>query len=197
MVMYLGLKDIDLKKYGFGNYNFWHLTQWDMNKMWKEQLSGNFEKPWVFISTPTLHSHEPGVTPPGGQIMEIATLTDFDSFKDAQNLSYVEYAKKKKALADRLLDFVEQNYIPELRKHIAVQVVGTPTTNEDYVMAPRGNAYGSLMTPEQMGPKRLKAFTPWSNFFWCNASSGYAGVYGTVFTGAQLYIDLTGDKFLP
>lgn len=195
MVLYLGLKDIDLKKHGFGNFNTWHLTQWDMNQNWKEQLAGNFEKPWVFISTPTLHTSAPGIAPHGGHIMEIATVTDYDSFKQAQDRNYGEYAKKKLALAEQLISFVEKNYVPDLRKHIAVQVVGTPVTNEDFVMAPRGNAYGSLMSPAQIGTKRLKAVTPWKNFWWCNASSGYAGVYGTVGTGMRLYMDLTGDRF--
>lgn len=195
MVIYLGLKDIDLRQFGFGGHNVWHLEDWDMNKMWKEQLGGNFSKPWFFISTPTLHTKEGGTTPPGGHIMEIATLTDYDSFKAAQDRSYVEYAKMKHDLSERILDLVEQKYVPDLRKHIAVKVVGTTVTNEDFVMAPKGNAYGSLMNPAQLTLGRLKAKTPWKNFFWCNASSGYAGLYGTVGTGMQLYMDLTGDRF--
>jgi phytoene dehydrogenase-like protein len=195
MVVYLGLKDIDLRKYGFGKHNVWHLEQWDMNKIWKEQLAGDFSKPWFFISTPSLHTNEPGTTPPGGQIMEIATLTDYESFKKAQDRGYAEYAKMKMALADRLLDLVEKHYVPDLRKHIAVKVVGTTVTNEDFVMAPKGNAYGSLMDPAQISTDRLRADTPWKNFFWCNASSGYAGVYGTVGTGMALYMQLTGDNF--
>lgn len=195
MVVYLGLKDIDLRQYGFGKHNVWHLEQWDMNKTWKEQLAGDFSKPWFFISTPTLHTSEGGTTPTGGQIMEIATLTDYESFKRAQDRSYAEYAKMKMALADRLLDLVEKHYVPDLRKHIAVKVVGTTVTNEDFVMAPQGNAYGSLMNPAQISTERLRADTPWKNFFWCNASSGYAGMYGTVGTGMALYMQLTGDEF--
>ncbi len=195
MVVYLGLKDIDLRKYGFGKHNVWHLEQWDMNQIWREQLKGDFSKPWFFISTPSLHTDEPGTTPPGGQIMEIATLTDYDSFKQAQDRSYAEYTKMKMALADRLLDLIEQKYVPDIRKHIAVKVVGTTVTNEDFVMAPKGNAYGSLMDPAQISTNRLRAETPWKNFFWCNASSGYAGVYGTVGTGMALYMALTGDEF--
>ncbi|MCR4278405.1 MAG: NAD(P)/FAD-dependent oxidoreductase [bacterium] len=195
MVIYLGLKDIDLRDFGFGRHNVWDLAEWDMNKMWKEQLKGNFEKPWFFISTPSLHTHESGTTPEGGQIMEIATLTDFDSFHDAQQRSYAEYFKMKMALADHLLDLVEKKYVPNLRKHIVTKTIGTPSTNVDFVMATRGNAYGSHMTPQNLGIGRLKATTPFSNFFWCNASSGYAGMYGTTHTGLNLYMDLTGDRF--
>lgn len=196
MVMYLGLKPgFDLRKYGFGKFNTWHLQEWDMNKTWKDQLNGNFDKCWYFMSTPTLHSSAPGTAPEGCQILEIATLTDYQSFKDAQNKNYAEYMKKKLALAEHLLNLIEKTYIPDLRKNIVVKTIGTTTTNEDYVMAARGNAYGSALIPKNMGAGRLKADTPWSNFFWCNASSGYGGMYGTVHTGMSLYMQLTGDRF--
>ena len=196
MVIYLGLKPgFDLTKYKFGKFNTWHLQEWDLNKTWADQLAGNFEKCWWFMSTPTLHSSAPGTAPAGAHILEIATLTDYDSFHDAQKEGYAVYMKKKMQLAERLLDLVEKNYIPDLRKNIVVKSIGTTTTNEDYVLAARGNAYGSAMIPSQMAMGRLKADTPWQNFFWCNASSGYAGMYGTVHTGMSLYMQLTGDTF--
>lgn len=163
--------------------------------MWEDQLKGNFEKPWVFMSTPSLHTDHPGTTPEGGSVLEIATLTDYDSFADAKKESYAKYIKMKNALADRLLDWVTENYIPNLRDHIEVKVVGTPTTNMDYVNATRGNAYGNRLTPENMGIKKVTKQTPWENLFWCNATSGYGGVYGTCHTGINLYMDLTGDRF--
>ena len=46
-----------------------------------------------------------------------------------------------------------------------------------------------------MGLGRLKAATPWKNFYWCNAASGYPGVNGTIGTGMELYMRLTGDRF--
>lgn len=196
VVVYLGLKDIDLRDYGFGSSNIWHLEQWDMNKMWREMGEVNFENPWIFMSTPTLHTKEGGTTPgPENQILEIASYTEYQPFKDAQDRSYAEYAKLKQRVAERMIDLVEEKYIPNLRKHIMVKTVGTSTTNEDFILTPHGNAYGSTMTPEQVSLNRLKAKTPFDNFWWCNASSGWAGMYGTVSTGMQLYMDLTGDRF--
>lgn len=196
VMIYLGLKDIDLREYGFGSFNIWHLEQWDMNQMWREMAQVNFTKPWIFLSTPTLHTPEGGTTPsPKHQILEIAAYTEYQPFKDAKDKSYAEYTKLKLKVADRMLQIVEEKYIPNLRKHIVVQSIGTSTTNEDFVLAPVGNAYGSNMTPEQVSGARLKAKTPFPNFFWCNASSGWAGMYGTVATGLNLYMDLTGDRF--
>ena len=194
-MIYLGLKKgFDLKKYGFGKHNTWHFLQWDMNQMWKECLEGNFEKSLMFMSTPTLHSSFPGIAPKGAHILELATFTNYSLFAEAQKKGYGEYVRLKNKIAGKMLDLVEKHYIPDLRKHISVKVVGSPMTCEDFVMAPFGNAYGSLMTPKQT-INRVGAQSPFKNFYWCNASSGYPGIYGTVHTGASLYMDLTKDYY--
>ena len=73
VMIYLGLKDIDLTKFSFGKNNVWHCEDFGMNKMWDRQKKGDFSKPWIFISTPTLHTKEGGTCPPGHSIMEIAS----------------------------------------------------------------------------------------------------------------------------
>lgn len=197
IMIYIGLKPgFDLHKYGLGNFNTWHLEQWDMNKMWKDQLEDhNYTKPWFFISTAALHTSEHGDTPEGCQNIEIASLAGYDYFKKLQAKNYVEYNKEKMKLANRLLDLVEKYYVPDLRKHIAVKSIGTSTTNEDFCLVPYGNAYGAHLTPKQIGLMRVKAPTPFPNFYWCNATSGWAGFHGTCGTGMSLYMDLTGDRF--
>jgi phytoene dehydrogenase-like protein len=165
-----------------------------MNTTWDELTNMNFDKPWIFLATPTLHTDAHGTVPKGGSILEIETFCPYDPLKEAMDKSYAEYNKIKMKIANHMIDIVEKRYIPDLRTHIAVKVVGTPTTNEDFCLAPKGNAYGASLTPRNMGLKRLKANTPWKNFFWCNASSGYPGFYGTVKTGMNLYMQLTGDN---
>lgn len=195
IMLYLGLKDINLEEHGFGKHNTWHLEDWDMNENYKKQAAGDFSKPWVFISTPTLHSKEPGTAPEGIEIMEIATHTAYEPFKEAQERDTKEYARMKKELAEKIIDLIEKRYIPNIREHIAMKVVGTSTTNEDYVMVPKGSAYGAAMTPAQTALGRMNHESPWKNFYWCNATAGYPGVYGTVSTGMKLYMHLTGDQF--
>lgn len=196
VVVYIGLKDdIDLKDYGFGSYNIWHCEQWDMNKMWDDMGEVNFEKPWVFLSTPTLHTTDTTHAPKGCQILEIASYTEFKPFKEAQDRSYKEYYKMKEDVANRMIDIVEQRFIPNLREHIALKVIGTSVTNQDFCLAPEGNAYGSRMVPKNMRT-RLKSGTPFTNMKWCNASSGWGGIYGTTRTGVNLYMELSGDQFV-
>jgi phytoene dehydrogenase-like protein len=196
IMIYLGLQDIDLKKYGFGSFNIWHLEQWDMNKMWEEQGKGDFSNPWIFISTHTLHTNEKGVVAPENcEIMEIATYTEYGWLKKLKDKDPAAYEVEKNRLAERMIDLVEKHYIPDLRKHILTKVVGSASTNEDYAWAPQGNAYGMAFTPDQVGPGRFTDETPWSNFHLCNATAGYAGMHGTTGNGCNLYSKLTGDNF--
>ena len=95
----------------------------------------------------------------------------------------------------RSIDTIQEKYVPNLRDHIVINVVGSPITNERFCMARHGNAYGINMTPKNVSFKKITAETPFKNLHWCNATSGGAGVYGTVSTGMNLYMDLTGDEF--
>ncbi len=194
-MVYLGLQGIDLREYGFGNFNTWIMNNWDMDEAWRAQMSGDFKEPWVFIGTPTLHSSEPGIAPEGGQIMEIETLANFQQFRKLKRRNPREYERLKQKLRDQLIDFVATKYVPNLRKHIRVRPCGSPSTNRDFCLAPMGNAYGSHLTPRNMGLGRLKPETPFPNLRWCNASSGYGGIAPTCGTGVREYMHQTGDMF--
>lgn len=195
IVVYLGLKPgFEPENYDIGNYNTWHCLDWGMNTMWEACDRLDLEHAWFFMSTPTLHTAESGMAPEGGHTLEIATYLPYAPFKEAVDRSYAEYHRLKMGLANRLIDLVVKYHIPDLRGHIQVKVVGSPITSEDFVAAPFGNAYGSAMTPANT-TSRLTAETPFKNLYWCNASSGSPGIYGTVMTGTDLYMDLTGDFF--
>lgn len=195
VTVYLGIRGLDLRDYGFGRHNTWHLEQWDLNRTWDEAMREDWSRPWVFMATPSLHTPEGGTCPPDTQILELATGARYDYFRELRGRDRKAYARQKRELQDHLIDIVERRHVPGLRQHVALHVVGSPTTNEDYCRAPRGHAYGQHLTPGNLGPGRLKAATPWDNFFWCNAASGYPGVNGTIGTGMRLYMELTGDRF--
>jgi all-trans-retinol 13,14-reductase len=195
LMIYLGIKGLDLRDYGFGNHNIWHLEQWDINKAWNEMRKQDYAQPWMFLSTPTLHTSAPGVAPEGCSILEMGTVADYGYFKQLYDHDASEYRKQKRLLADRLMTLLQEKYIPTIEKHIALKVVGSPVSNETFCYAPYGNCYGSDLTPRNVGLNRLTSETPWGNLFWCNASSGYPSIYATTVHGMELYMKLTGDSF--
>ncbi|MBI3554892.1 MAG: NAD(P)/FAD-dependent oxidoreductase [Deltaproteobacteria bacterium] len=190
--MYLGTKDIDLRGYGFGSFNTWHYPHEDINAIYERQVVRNdLSDPWLFMSTPTLHTDEPGLAPPGGQVLCIATSCAYEPFRDLRASDVSAYRRLKHANKERILDILEANYIPGLRKHLAIQVVGTSATNERYCLAPQGNAYGIALTPENT-TSRISMSTPLDNLWLCNASAGWPSVAGTVGSGIKLHQLLTG-----
>lgn len=196
VMVYLGLKPgFDPARYGLGNHNTWHCLDWGMNTMWEAGKKLDVEHAWFFMSTPTMHGNDSGtVAPDGGHIIELATFAPYAPFKQAADQDYKDYLALKKGIAEKLIDLAVKYHISDLRDHIAVKVVGSPTTSEDFCNSPHGNAYGAALLPKHT-VSRLKADTPFPNLYWCNASSGIPGIYGTVTTGMELYIDLTGDDF--
>ena len=187
ITVYLGIRGIDLRDYGFGSFNLWHYPHDDLNAIYRRQQGPeSIDNPWLFMSTPTLHTSEPGLCPPGTQILELATSAAYSPFKELRDRYPKRYNIEKKHLRERIIDIVEQNYIPGLSRHIVRSVTGTPATNERYCRAPRGNAYGSALTPANVGLKRLSFQTPLKNLWTVNASAGYPSIAGTVGAAMEL-----------
>lgn len=192
--MYLGLRDLDLREHGFGSFNVWHYPHADLNRIYRVQGHDNdLSNPWLFMSTPTLHTDEPGLCPPGHQILEVATSCSYDHFKALRDEDPRAYTKEKVGIRDRILELIEDHYVPGLRKHLAMRVAGTPLTNEHYVRSPRGNAYGAALTPQNVRWPRVDFSTPVPNLFLVNATAGYPSIGGTVGSGMRLFDRLSGS----
>ncbi len=184
--LYLGTKGLDLRDYGFGSFNVWHYPHDDLNKIYADLERGDFQDPWLFISTPTLHTDVPGLAPPNGQVLVVATACPHEPFRELRERDARLYRKEKRRIKERILDVLEEHYIPGLRKHLAIQVAGTATTNEWYCGSPRGNAYGAALTPAN-AMRRVPMKTPLRNLFLCNASAGWPSVAGTIGSGMRLH----------
>lgn len=185
--MYLGVKNLDLREHGFGSFNVWHYPHDDLNRIYRDQLERHdLSDPWLFLATPTLHTNEPGIAPPGEQILEVATSCDYGYFARLRAKDRAAYTKAKLAVRDRIFDLLEARYVPRLRQNLAMRLAGTPLTNARFCRAPRGNAYGSALTPPQM-LSRVDFETPFSNLFFVNASAGYPSIGGTVGAGMRLF----------
>lgn len=192
LTFYLGVAGLDLREHGFGNWNVWHYPSDDLDAIYRRQLAGDLTDPWLFMSTPTLHTEEPGLCPPGHQILELATSAAYAPWRHLRATDRRRYNAEKKRVKDRILALVEERYVPGLRSHLAMQVMGTPVTNERFCGAPEGNAYGAALTPRHLGPGRPSAETPFANLWQANATAGYPSVAGTVKTGLDLVARLGG-----
>jgi all-trans-retinol 13,14-reductase len=192
--MYLGVRGLDLREHDFGSFNVWHYPHDDLNKSYDDQLlRHDLSNPWLFMSTPTLHSDEPGLCPAGDQILEVATCCDHTRFAEMRRTDRRAYNKEKAQIRERILDVIEARYVPRIRDHLVMRLTGTPATNARFCRAPEGNAYGARLTPVNMGVHRRPFRTALENLWVVNATAGFPSVAGTVGAGIRLYGDLTGD----
>jgi phytoene dehydrogenase-like protein len=192
--MYLALRGIDLREHGFGSWNVWHYPDADLDRQYDDQLRRHdLTNPWLFMSTPTLHSDEPGLCPPGEQVLEIATAVDHARFAALRVRDRRAYNREKKAIVDGILELVEARYVPRLREHLTLRLAGTPATNERFCRAPGGNSYGAALVPANVGPGRGPYRSAVDNLWLANATAGFPSVAGAIGAGMRLYEELTSS----
>lgn len=192
VTLYLGVKGMDLREHGFGSHNVWRYPHDDIGRMYADQLERHdLSNPWLFMSTPSLHSDEPGTCPPGHQILEIATACDHRRFAELRRRDRRAYNLEKKRIRDRILEIVDSELAPGLRDHLALRLTGTPATNERFCRAPAGNAYGAALTPENVTLARRPYRTSVDNLWLANATAGMPSVAGAIGAGARLFRELS------
>lgn len=191
---YVVVKDLDLKKYGFGKWNTFHSGHKDLNEAFYQMYNDNdFSNPSFAMTTPSLLTDHRGDCPAGWQIIEFLAVANYGYFRALKDRDEKAYKKRKMEILYSIIDQVEKHYIPDFRKYMVFKMTGSPTTNERYCWCPEGNSYGSNMSPKNIGIGRLTHESSLKNFYFCNASAGYAGFSGTFWTGAALYQRLSGD----
>lgn len=192
--VYLGLQDLDLPRFGFGEQNiFWH-PKLDLNEVYDDQLGASIpERPYFFCNAPTLRPHEDRVAPPGCHQLVLVAPCSYQHFQKLRQESEDGYQAAKAEFADRLIRVVESEFVPGLLKHIVEKVVGSPLTNEFYVRAPRGNCYSTPLDPKHVNPDRLNYKSPFGNLYYLGASSCLPGFATIIHFACMLYEKLTGD----
>lgn len=194
---YCVVKDLDLRDYGFGKWNLSHTGHESLNEAFAQMYDRHdYSNPSFAITTPTLMTTASRDCPEDCQIVEFLTVANYGYFKQLRESDPKAYRQKKQEILDSILDVVEKHYVPNFRQHMVFDITGSPTTNERYCWCPEGNSYGSILTPRNVGLGRLNHETSLNQFYFCNASSGYPGFAGTVWTGAILYQRLSGDVIL-
>jgi phytoene dehydrogenase-like protein len=194
---YCVVEGLDLRDFGFGKSNLFHTDEADLNVAFKSMFErADYSRPSFAVTMPTLLTDDRSDCPVGKQIVELLTVADYERFKHLRFAKPRQYSIAKREIYDAMIEVMEREYVPGLRDHIVFKMLGSPTTNERYANSPQGNSYGSSMTPANMGARRLGWQSSVPGLYFCNASSGYAGFAGTIWTGSTLYEQLTGDRFL-
>jgi len=193
-MIYAAVRDLDLRDLGFGKSNLFHATDPDLNRSFHRMYRlGDYSEPSYAVTTPSLLTAAGGDCPDGTQLLEILTVADHTRFQSLRNASSRAYTAYKRKITNQLLDSLEANHIPGLRDHLCFRISGTPTTNERYCLAPKGNSYGSAMTPRQV-TSRVAPDSGVPGLYFCNATAGFPGFSGTVWTGSRLFELLSGDS---
>lgn len=196
-VAYCVVKGIDLKDYGFGNWNLFHSEQADLNKVFDDMYDrADYSALSFVMTTPGFLSDDHSDCPEGEQIIQFLTVANYHTFHDLKIRDASDYRKMKKEIFNAMIDIVEQRYVPNFRDYLVFQMLGSPTTNESFCGSPEGNSYGSNITPDNFDAGRLDHRTSFDNFYFCNASSGAPSFTGTIGTGCKLYEKLAGDTVL-
>lgn len=192
--VYLGLKDLDLRRCGFGEYNlYWH-PKVDLDEVYDDQLSDRIpDRPYFFCNAPTLRSHDAVLAPPGCDQLVMVAPCNYEFFCKLRQQSEEEYQAAKLQYANNLISVLESEFIPGLSSHIVEKVIGSPLTNEFYVRAPKGNCYSTPMSPQHVNLDRLNYKSPFPNLYYVGASSCLPGFATIIHFACMLYEKLTGD----
>ena len=192
--IYLGLdSSFEPESYGIGNWNIWYYPNGDLNQAYQQQFAGQLERPWIFLSCPTLKSHKPGMAPLGHHVLEITTVCPYEPFKDLQENDAPAYKAKKGEVYQQVMASV-RDLIPDIDKYIRMKIFGTPTTSEYYLGQPEGNMYGAKLIPKQFGLNRLGFKTELPNLFLVGATAGYPSVPGVISNGMDVVGMITGQS---
>ena len=194
-MVYGAVKDIDLRDYGFGKWNIFHTESKCLNQSFHEMYNhANYKNISFALTSPSLIVDDQTGCPEGEQLFEFLTVANYNWFKQLKYRNNRQYVLEKKAVYDRMIEIIERDYVPNFSKHVSLKVMGSPTTNESYCLSPQGNSYGANMTPKNMTIFKLNHETSFDNFYFCNASSGFAGFAKSFTNGADLYQVLTKDQ---
>lgn len=192
-VLYGAVKDINLRDYGFGNWNRWHCPE-DLNKSFdKMYYEADYSDPYFVMNCPSYFSDDKTSCPKENILkFELLTVANYDYWKELKLRDHRFYYKKKEEVLNIILDVIEKKYVPNIREHLSLKMIGSPTSSERFVWAPKGGSYGVNLTPRNFEfTRKLTSNTSLTNFYFCSAASGVAGFAGTIYTGVSLYENLS------
>jgi all-trans-retinol 13,14-reductase len=186
----------DLRAQGFGRSNLFHTEDGDLDACFARMLRGDYSRPSFAMTVPSLLTEDRSDCPPGKQIVELLTVADYQRFLGLKLGKAKAYGASKRSIYEQLVRVIERHYVPDFGDRVVFKLLGSPTTNQRFCLAPRGNSYGSTMSPSNIAIGRLGWESSIPGLHFCNASSGFAGFAGTIWTGSRLWEALSGEQVL-
>ncbi len=169
---YIGVKGTP-SELGFADHEYFVNPDYDFEKGYDRMLEDDYSLGACVMANNT--SANPGDTPPGRSIIEIAIL---GHGKHWCGLPKDVYKKKKAEVTELLIDRFSE-IIPDIRERIEVIEVGTPHTMERYTGNPGGAVYGYASTPMGHSIFRPKPDTPMQGLYlasaWTFPGPGFGG----------------------
>lgn len=180
-LIHFGLQGIALEE--LRKIDGYHWSSWDA-----EKVATNAFK--VFLPT----AYDPGLAPPGGEIVIIQKLTaiDYDSVTD--------WPAHKKEIESYILRSLESR-LPGFSRHIAVQLSASAHTSHRYTLNHHGAMLGWQMSPDQLGDFRPNVSGPLKNLYfvghWTQPGGGITPVMVSAMQAAKLITGKTNDREAP
>lgn len=183
---YIGLKGTP-QEIGFEDAEYFLNPTYDYEEGFDRMLDDDYSLGSCVLANNTMVN--PGDTPPGRSIIEIAVL---GVGKHWCGLKKDEYKKKKAKVTEMLIDRFSE-IIPDIRERIEVIEVGTPHTMERYTGNPGGAVYGYASTPTGHSIFRPNADTPIPGLYlasaWTFPGPGFGGTLAGGATTAAIILN--------
>jgi phytoene dehydrogenase-like protein len=141
---------------------------------------------------------DPSIAPPGTHSITAMGTSQVDWPRPRDRFyRSEEYKKLKEEETERVLNVLQDNYLPNLKKNIISIDVGTASTIEKYTMKYKGNIGGPKFTTEQFFFNRLKARSEWKNLYCVGDSTAMGeGVISVTMSGVGAANMLLKDRGL-
>ncbi len=187
---YIGLKGTP-DEIGFTDAEFFFNPSYDFEEGFDRMLEGDYSHAACVMANNT--TVNPGDTPPGRSIVDIAIL---GNGKLWCGLDKDEYKKKKADVTEMLIDRFSE-IIPDIRKRIEVIEVGTPHTMERYTGNPFGAVFGYASTPTGHSIFRPRPDTPVPGLYlasaWTFPGPGFGGTLAGGANTAAIIMNREGE----
>ncbi|MBI2566742.1 MAG: NAD(P)/FAD-dependent oxidoreductase [Candidatus Schekmanbacteria bacterium] len=181
--------DYDVRAAGLDSGNYWYNSTADLEAAYRFALdSGTFAEgddfPGAFLTVTTLK--DPTKLHGARHTMEAFTFVPYDPFKAWAHSRFgnrpESYKVLKEELTVRMLRTLE-HLLPGISRTVAFSELGTPLTNEHYIMATKGSIYGTEKNRWQIGPLSYGQQAPIAGLTLCGASTTGHGVMGATISG--------------